>query len=133
MGSYDHRGMTERLKHVLQALAAPAEVQLARYPEVAVKADELALEFDEALRLALSAPQHGLSPEQLSYLMAIDTFLDKLSGGEMRAWAWTEAAVREGAHWAQLREVAAEALRAFGWPIEPPPPNPDVWVRRAAT
>ena len=125
--------MTERLKHALQALAAPAEVQLARYPEFVVKADELALEFDEALRLTLSAPRHGLSPEQLSYLVAIDTFLEKLGAGEMRDWAWTDAAVRGGPHWAQLRAVAAEALRAFGWPVEPPPPNPDVWVRGAAT
>ena len=82
---------------------------------------------------ALAAPEHGFSPERLSYLVAIDTFLEKLSAGEVRARAWTDAAVRDGAHWAQVREVAAEALRAFGWPVEPPPADPDVWVRGAAT
>jgi hypothetical protein len=105
--------MTERLKYALQAVAAP-ETQLARYPDFIVNPDELALEFDEALRVALSTPDHGLSSEQLGYLIAIDTFLEKLRDPEMSGWDWTDAAVRSGNDWAQVRELAADALRAFG-------------------
>ncbi len=40
-------GMMRRLKHSLQALAMPAEVQLSLYPDFVCKADELALDFDQ--------------------------------------------------------------------------------------
>jgi hypothetical protein len=119
--------MTERLKHALQALAAPAEVQLARYPTSTVRADELALEFDHALEVVLST-DNGLSPEQLSYLGALDQFLERMSRPDIRDRLWTGAAVRTSDQWASVREVAGEALRAFGWPIEPPPPSDDVYV-----
>ncbi len=38
--------MMLRLKHSLQALAMPAEVQLTLFPDFVCKADELALDFD---------------------------------------------------------------------------------------
>ena len=47
--------MIERLVHTLRALAAPAEVQRARFPDLVRKPDELALEYADALLLISDA------------------------------------------------------------------------------
>jgi hypothetical protein len=48
--------MMQRLVHALQALAATADEQLARCPELVNKADEVALDYADALRLVIDCP-----------------------------------------------------------------------------
>ncbi len=34
---------------------------------------------------------------------------------------WTDQAVRDSKEWKEIRDLAARALNAFGWPMEIPP------------
>jgi hypothetical protein len=99
--------MIERLVHALQALAVPAEEQLARYPVFVVKADELALDYADALLLITDCPQVSLTPEQQAALEDVDQLLDWMSG-EKNAALWTEAALRTAPDWQQVRRLARE-------------------------
>ena len=49
--------MIERLIVALQALAAPVEVQLQRFPNFVAQSDELALDFADAFVLVSDCPQ----------------------------------------------------------------------------
>ena len=118
----------EYLRETLQALAAPADQQLARFPDLAVKADELALDFDDALILVHQAGATTVSAEQRARLDDVHALLAAMSG-EANEALWTERALYENAQWGAVRRAAARALQAFGWPAEPPPPTRNVYVQ----
>ncbi len=124
-GSYSHMPL-EQLRTALQALAAPAEQQLARYPSFAVVADELALDFDDALGL-LEAQSAPLTKAQMAGLLALDALLNQMSGSE-RADLWTSHALRSAAEWEEVRSASIEVLELFGWSPEPPPPSWDTFI-----
>jgi hypothetical protein len=111
--------MIERLITSLRALAAPADAQVARYPDFTVRADELALEFDDALLLVSDCPQLRLGGEQVEALARVDRLLERMSGAE-HAGMWTEAALRGEPEWDRIRRAASEALRALGYAEDPP-------------
>ena len=119
--------MIERLVHALQALAAPADAQLARDPAFVAKARELALDFADALRLVTDCPQVILTREQQATLEHVDDLLERMSG-EQNAALWTEAALREGAEWQAVRRLAGQALLALGQPVDLPPPGDATYV-----
>src|SRR5690349_13455351 len=119
--------MFETLKVVLQALAAPPDQQLARFPDFVVKADELALDFDDIFIRIRQDDAPAVSAEQRAHLDEVDALLTAMSG-EANAVLWTEQALHEGAEWLEVRRAAARALQAFGWPVEPPPPTQNVYV-----
>ena len=68
----------ETLRAALQALAAPAPVQLARYPEFVVKADELALDFDDALLLVRHNRAAEIDARQAAALAALDELFTRM-------------------------------------------------------
>ena len=113
--------MIEQLVHALQALAAPADVQVARHPAGTVAAEELALDFDDAWRLVTSCQQLELAPAQRAALASVDAALSRM-GGTAQARLRTPDALRAAPEWALVREHAARALAALGRPVEPPPP-----------
>jgi len=123
--------MIERLVHALQALAAPAEVQLARYPAFVVKADELALDYADALLLITDCPQLSLTPEQQAAIEVVDHLLHQMSG-KQNAALWTEAALRTAPAWQEVRRLAREGLLALGQPVDLPPPSNAVYIRGRA-
>jgi hypothetical protein len=123
--------MIERLIHSLQALAAPADAQLARFPDFVAKADELALDFADALRLVSDRPQVELSAAQREALARLDAQLDAMSGESRRA-LWSEAAMRGAREWAATRRLAREALAALHAPDDLPPPPDATYIRGAA-
>ena len=120
--------MIERLIHSLQALAAPADVQLARFPDFAAKADELALDYADALRLAADCPQVLLEPGQRHALDRLDGYLDRMSGAANAA-LWTEGAVRSSPEWEEVRALARAGLAALGAADDLPPPGGAVYAR----
>jgi hypothetical protein len=120
--------MIERLVHALQALAAPAEEQLARCPAFVVKADELALDYADALLLITDCPQVSLTPEQQAALEAVDHLLDRMTGEKNEA-LWTEAALHTAPEWQEVRCLAREGLLALGQPVDLPPPRNAVYIR----
>ncbi len=71
MHAIDRLGIFERLRHSIQLLACPAEVQLNLLPSFVRKADELALDFDQWRSVAVSNFRSELTASQLSGLDAI--------------------------------------------------------------
>jgi hypothetical protein len=114
------------LKWSLQALAMPASDQLSLFPQVAAKADELALDFDHWASVVNDNYAEELSSVQIDALAVISQTFKTMSGhaADFEAELWTEDAVRSSSHWDDIRRLAANALEAFGWPLERPSRNP---------
>lgn len=114
--------MVERLVHALQTLAAPAEDQLTRVPDFVRKANNLALDFADALRLVSDCPQILLEAEQQYALDRLDGYLEARSTPAHMGF-WTEAAIRESAEWDTVRRLARDALASLRAPQELSPPS----------
>ena len=126
MQSVDRLAIFERLKHAVQLLACPPEIQLKMLPRFVCKADELALDFDLWREVALNNFRSELSTDQMSFIESIDQSLSELT--RMGPECWTEEAVRQSEEWKRVRTLAAEALDSFGWPLEIPPSVEDEFV-----
>ncbi|HSJ30799.1 MAG TPA: hypothetical protein VK933_05150 [Longimicrobiales bacterium] len=118
--------MIERLITSLDALAAPADVQLRRIADNAASrtssavteasagavadARDLAFEFADALLLASDCPQVLLNGAQRQVLDALDEQLEEMlrEGG---VHLWQPPGLRESVEWRTARRLAAEALR----------------------
>ncbi len=97
------------LVSALEHLAMPADAQV-RYlidKGVAPSADELGLEFDDALA---GAP---LSDAERSQLRALDGYLSRMSG-PTHASLWTTEALQSRSEWVEVRRLALQALGSIG-------------------
>jgi hypothetical protein len=105
------------LRRSLIALARTASDQLALFPEDAVSAGRLALEFDRAASTVRGEYDGDLSNAQTGALLAIEQKLATISrdGAEFDPELWTDAALVESVHWADVRRLATAALETFGW------------------
>lgn len=119
------------LRDALAALALPPDEQVQVNGPGCVACD-LLNDFDHARTVALgNAP--GLSAEQRELLERIDAVMRGMQQADFECF--NNEVVRRPV-WQQLRESAAEALRAFGWgrgavrPFEQV--QPGVWQRRLA-
>lgn len=110
-----------RLRWAVQALARPAHDQVTLFPDLACKADELALEFDEHARPLLDGGCQGLSEDRAVALTALDEFLESVSGGGDKAENWTDEALHGSLVWEKIRVLARATLAAFCWADECPP------------
>ena len=117
--SPDQATQLRHLKWSLQALAASASEQLALFPDSVTEADELALDFDNCAAVVRGRDESGLSEAQLAALSAIDQQLATMSrlATELDADMWSETALKHDQNWAQIRQLAEEALKAFGWTV----------------
>src|SRR4028119_1862389 len=109
-----------RLKLSLQALAMPADAQLALFPDFVCKVDELALDFDHWSECALGSDRGKLSEEQKFLLRKLDGTFDQMSSGQSQN-LWEEDALRNSPEWQGIRETAKAALTSFCWDTERPP------------
>ena len=125
MRSVDRLGIFERLKHSIQLLACPPQVQLKMLPQVC-KTDELVLDFDQWREIVLNTFRSELSSEQMSCMESIDHALSELT--HMGPEHWTENAVRESEEWRRVRTLAVAALESFGWAREIPPRHSGEYV-----
>jgi hypothetical protein len=107
-----------RFKHSIQALALPADEQLAYFPDFVCKADELALNFDGANVLRYTSEY--FTEQQCSLLKDIDSQFDLMSA-QKNSGLWTDEALRENPLWERIREMAKELLKTFDWENEVPP------------
>lgn len=100
--------MSAQLRQAVQRLAAPAVEQEAFLRELgtAPSADELALEFSDALMVEKGALEDAVR----SAAVQLDEHLTALSGPQ-NASVWTVAALHAAPEWARVRELAAETLR----------------------
>jgi len=113
------KAIFERMKHSIQLLASPSDIQLRLLPPYVCKADELALDFDHWRVVVLDNYERDLNLDQLSALKALQEKLDWLTCDSKKHW--TDEAIRTSPEWQGIRSLATSALQAFGWPVESPP------------
>jgi hypothetical protein len=121
------RGIFERLKHSLQALAAEASVQVQLFPDFVHKNDELVLDFDHWQDCAIGNYGKEMTAAQLQSLRAINDHLETV--GPADAAVWDEDGLYTVPFWSELRQLAIQSLESFGWPKETPPGDADEYVR----
>jgi AAA+ ATPase superfamily predicted ATPase len=110
----DHQWIARELRSALKALAAPGFQALASVPDGTVKAEELALDYDNFVHAYLGNFRDKISQSQRDALLAIDAMLQGMSGQE-NAELWTEDAVVNHPKWESVRVLARDALAALGW------------------
>ena len=113
----------QQMKNSLQLLACPPKIQLGQFPEFVHTPDELTLGFDDFRRALVGNFRTELTGEQLSCLDSIDRSLSQMPKGY-----FSPDAVTNSPQWQQIRQLAAEALKAFGWPLEIPHRRDDEFV-----
>ena len=118
--------LLERLKWSVLALAQPADIQESLFPDFVLVADELALNWEQALDV-LNSEDASFTPHQKESIETLDGLILAISGSEHLEF-WIDDALRTFPEWEQIRFAAAAVARSFGWPIEPPPPSPDIYI-----
>ncbi len=111
-----HRdGVLRSLQGALRALAAPADHQIALFPELLVLGAELAREFDNWYSVLIrSRYDRDLPPPAREILTDLDHALDEMV--DAREHLFNAAGVIESQEWATIRVLAAQALEALGGP-----------------
>jgi len=79
MQSVDRFAIFECLKHSIQLLACPAEIQLRMLPRFVCRADELVLDFDLWKEIVLNNFRSELSTDQMCCIESIDRSLSELT------------------------------------------------------
>lgn len=117
------KNLSIRLKDSLQALAAPADVQIGLFPEFVVVADELALDLQNWSGVAV---QGSIADERKSALRRLDQELSEL--GKHKG-LWSLDALKHSQEWERVRIHAQTTLEAFGWEAAIPPSYRHEFVR----
>ena len=112
-----------QLRHALRALATAGAEQPTLFADLATSAQDLASDYDQTAAVIRAEFEGDLSGAQVNALEAIDRKLVTISrdGNEFDADLWTDTALRSGEAWSEIRNLAAAALDAFGWPVDSPP------------
>jgi hypothetical protein len=116
MSQVNRPWIAERLMQSLQLLACPPEIQLGKFPPFVHAPDEMALDFDNFRSAFVGNFRADLTSEQLHYLELID-----LTFEQMNKDCFSREGVSQSIEWRRIRELASEALKAFGWSLVDPP------------
>lgn len=114
MVNVDREWLFQELRQSLKTLAAPGDQALATLPDRVVKADELALDYDNFVQAVLQNFGSEFTSDQSSKLSRINELLSLMSGAT-NADLWTDDAVRSNPRWEEVRREANEAIRLLGW------------------
>lgn len=106
------------LQQTLQALAAPASIQLTMFPDLVVNGERVMAEFQQWRERALQK-QDALSPQQRDALTGLEQCLQAMSNGDATQF-WNGDAVRTAPEWGRLRAAARRALVSFAWSVDMP-------------
>jgi hypothetical protein len=109
----DREWLRRSLREQLELLAAPGDKALARLPDGCVKADELALDFDNFYQAYIGNFGSELSADARAALGAIDESFNRMSD-PANAELWTDEAVATHPAWSEVRRQASRALEFFG-------------------
>ncbi len=116
MTQADRAWITQRLMQSLQLLACSSEIQLGKFPPFAHAPDELALDFDNFRLAFIGNFRTEMTVKQLQSPELIDR-----SFNEINKDCFSPEGVTHSSEWQKIRELAAESLKAFGWPLNDPP------------
>ncbi len=117
--------MTDRMIEVLKLMACSASQQRAAFPDFVVVADEIALLFDDELRLV---DMSTLPPAVGDALRSIDSRLSDMSNDKS---IWSLEALATSHEWQQLRGAALALLSTLGVPPGPADLSWGTYVRGA--
>ncbi|NIJ63426.1 hypothetical protein FHR20_000357 [Sphingomonas leidyi] len=120
----------EQLERAVLALAQSADVQLSLFPDFVCKADELALDFEEALDMFFGHEVELAEHERIE-LNALDCLILSKSG-EANVAFWTDDALRHHPTWDEIRVAAKSTATAFGWVLRCPLPSGAIYIRSAS-
>ena len=106
-----------RLRRSLEALSDIGPDQPTLFPEFQADPAALSLEFTQSAAVMQEVHAETLSDRQRHALAALDRKLLTISrdGAEFEADLWTDEALADSPHWADVRQLAKAALEAFGW------------------
>jgi len=90
-------------------------------------ADELAHAWDEGLK-ELESGNVTINFYQKEKIAALDRLISAISGPQNLKF-WIDNALDEFPEWDEIRSAAAEVARSFDWPILPPPPSQDIYIK----
>lgn len=116
MSQVNRPWITERLMQSLQLLACSPEIQLGKFPSFVHAPDEMALDFDNFRSAFVENFRAELTSEQVHYLELIDRTFE-----QMNKVCFSREGVSDSGEWRRIRELASDALKAFGWPLVHPP------------
>jgi hypothetical protein len=100
------------LREQLQLLARPGDEALSGLPDGCVKADELAIDFDNSYRAYLANFGDELSKDARAALQEVEVLFDHMSRA-VNADLWTDEAVAKSTEWSEVRRQALQALEYF--------------------
>jgi hypothetical protein len=101
-----------RLKHSLQLLAAPSDIQLQEVPPFGRKADELYLCFDHWRSKVMGSFPSDIATDQRSHLDSMEQIFMSMGRD-----CWTDDGVNNSAEWMHVRLLSSKTLQTFGWLI----------------
>jgi hypothetical protein len=105
----DRDWLLREVRRTLHRLAEPAESQLSYLQDLGTgDADELALEFDDVAKAAITAPGL-LSAAATDGLRVLTDWLEAMSGPN-KAYLWTDDALRSSTEWSEVRRLAGSVL-----------------------
>lgn len=110
----DLDAIMKELRSSLCLLAGDGRDALNALPDGCVKADELALDYNNWLEIAVANCGTALRSGQREALAQVDQLLDQMSGAS-NARLWTEEAVISDDRWEQVRAAAKHAVDSMGW------------------
>lgn len=118
-----------RLEWIVRALSQPHDVQERLFPNFVEVADELALNWEEALSpyLNVCGGFGTFTAEQKAALLNVDNYLMLMSGKD-NAHLWTMEALENSAEWNIVRDLAMQILVLMKWPMTLPPDSSDIYV-----
>jgi hypothetical protein len=126
------RKCEQALQRALQAIAQPPEIQMELFPTFVVVADELALDFDQALQYARYKVGSQWTEAQIKALESLDRELEANSGPD-KPEIWETPDCLSHPSWSAFRELASAALSAFDWSNQIPKPSGAIYVGPART
>lgn len=121
----------QRLERAVLALAQPAHVQLSLFPDFVCKADELALDFEEALD-GFFGYEAEIEEHERVELTALDRLILSKSGKANEGF-WTDDALQKHPTWDTIRAAAKATAAAFGWELRRPPESGAIYIGSAST
>ncbi|MCC6527086.1 MAG: hypothetical protein IT373_30845 [Polyangiaceae bacterium] len=101
------------LEFAVRALAQSANVQTTLFPPFVVVGDELATDFEEAVR-SCAVDDSGATTVQRDALQRLSSYLTAFSGPPNEDLWLDPAALATDERWKQIRVLALEVVLAFG-------------------
>lgn len=111
----------KRFYWVTQALAHSCEEQKSLFTDFSNVADELAIEWEQALEELMNS-SFRLTKDQELRIKVLDDYMSSISGPENIQY-WNNEALCTSSQWERMRQMADDILGTMGWEKKLPEPE----------